>query len=61
MIKRSAIMGFTDNPEKCLNEAAGDLRMMGCAIFDKKCQEVDTVTSQVLIGMPNTIKEEIVK
>jgi hypothetical protein len=32
--------------------------MMGCAIFYKKCQEVDTVTS---IGVPNTIKEEIIK
>jgi hypothetical protein len=35
--------------------------MMGCTIFYKKCQEVDTVTSQLLIGMPNTIKEEIIK
>jgi hypothetical protein len=35
--------------------------MMGCTIFYKKCQEVDTVTSQVLIGVPNTIEEEIIK
>jgi hypothetical protein len=61
VIKGSAIMGFMDNPEQCLDKAAGDLWMMGCAIFYKKCQEVDTVTSQLLIGMPNTIKEEIVK
>jgi hypothetical protein len=43
-----------------LEEAAGDLRTMWCAIFYKKCQEVDTVTSQIVIGMPNTIKEEII-
>jgi hypothetical protein len=61
VMKGSAIMGFTDNPEQCLNKAGGDLWMMGCAIFYKKCQKVDTVTSQVLIGMPNTIKEEIIK
>ena len=54
-------MGFTENPEQCLEEAAGDLHTMGCAIFYKKCQEVDTVTSQILIGVPNTIKEEIIK
>ncbi len=57
----SAIMGFTENPEQCLEEATRDLRAMGCAIFYKKCQEVDTITSQILIGMPNTIKEEIIK
>ncbi len=61
VIKGSAIMGFMENPEQCLNKAAGDLWMMGCTIFYKKCQEVDTVTSQVLTGMPNTIEEEIIK
>jgi hypothetical protein len=35
--------------------------MMGCVIFYKKCQEVDTVTSQILIGAPNTIEEDIIK
>jgi hypothetical protein len=60
-IRGSAIIGFMENPEQCLEEAAGDLRAMGCAIFYKKCQEVDTVTSQILIGMPNTIEEEIIK
>jgi hypothetical protein len=35
--------------------------MMGCAIYYKKCVEVDTVTSQILISIPNTIKEEIIK
>jgi hypothetical protein len=37
VIKRSAIMGFTENPQQCLEDAVGDLRMMGCAIFYKKC------------------------
>ncbi len=35
--------------------------MMGCAIYFKKCQEVDTVATQVLIGAPNTIEEDIIK
>jgi hypothetical protein len=61
VIKGSAIMGFTNNPQQCLNNAAGDLKMMGCAIFYKKCQEVDTVTLQILLGAPNTIKENIIK
>ncbi len=61
VIKGSAIMDFTDNPQQCLEDAAGDLRMMGCAIFYKKCQEGDTETSQILIGAPNTIKEDIIK
>jgi hypothetical protein len=56
VIKGLAIMGFTENLQQCLEDAAGDLRMMGCTIFYKKCQEVDTVTSQILIGMLNTIK-----
>jgi hypothetical protein len=54
-------MGFMKNPEQCLEEAAGDLRTTGGAIFYKKYQKVDTVTSQILIGVPNTIKEEIIK
>jgi hypothetical protein len=54
-------MGFTGNPQQCLEDAAGDLRMMGCAIFYKQCQEVDTVTSQILISMPTTIEEDIIK
>ncbi len=60
-IRGSAIMGFMENPEQCLEEAAGDLRTMGCAIFYKKCQEVDTVTSQILIDVPNRIDKEIIK
>jgi hypothetical protein len=35
-IRGSAIMGFTEKPEQCLEEAAGDLCAMGCAIFYKK-------------------------
>jgi hypothetical protein len=60
-INGPAIMGFTGNPEQCLDKAAGDLCTMGCTIYYKKCQEVDTVTSQILIGVPNTIEEEIIK
>jgi hypothetical protein len=54
-------MGFTENSEQCLDEAAGNLRTMGCLIFYKKCQEVDAVSSLILIGVPNTIKEDVIK
>jgi hypothetical protein len=54
-------MGFTENPEQCLEDAAGDLQTMGCSIFYKKCQEVDTISTQILIGVPNTIEEEVIK
>ncbi len=37
VIKGSAIMGFSLDPRKCLDKAAGDLRHMGCAIFYKHC------------------------
>jgi hypothetical protein len=58
VIKGSAVMGFTINPKECVEEAAGDLRMMGCSLFYKKCQEVDTVSKLILLGVPNTIEEE---
>ncbi len=55
MIKGSAVMGFSLNPNECLDDAAGDLRMMGCSLFYKKCQEVDTVSKLILLGVPNPI------
>jgi hypothetical protein len=61
MIKGLAVMGFTNDPQRCLNNAAGDLRMMGCTIFYKSCQELDMVATQILVRAPNTIEEEIVK
>ncbi len=61
VIKGSAIMGFSLDPQKCLDKAAGDLRHMGCAIFYKRCQEVNTIARQILLGAPNTIEEESIK
>jgi hypothetical protein len=60
-IKGSAVMGFTENPKQFLDKAAGNLQTMGCLIFYKKCQEVDTVSSLILIGIPNTIEEDVIK
>jgi hypothetical protein len=54
-------MGFSLDPQKCLEEAAGDLWHMGCTIFYKQCQEVRTVARQILLGAPNTIEEDIIK
>jgi hypothetical protein len=34
---------------------------MGCAIFYKQCQEINTIARQILLGAPNTIKEDIIK
>ena len=56
VIKGSTVMGFSLDPKECLDDAAGDLRMMGCSLFYKKCQEVDTVLKLILLGVPNSIK-----
>jgi len=32
--------------------------MIECSLFFKKCQEVDTVSKLILLGVPNTIGEE---
>ncbi len=61
VIKGSVVMGFLADPQTCLDNAAGDLLMMGCSIFYKKCQEVNTVATLVLVGAPNTIEESIIK
>ncbi len=61
VIKGYAVMGFSLDPQKCLEEATGDLRHVGCVIFYKQCQEVSTVAWQILLGAPNTIKENIIK
>jgi hypothetical protein len=60
-IRGSAVMGFLVDPQKCLDEAAGDLRHMGCAIYFKQCQEVNTVARQLLLGALNTIEEEVIR
>ena len=60
-IRGSAVMGFSLDPQKCLDEAAGDLRHMGCGIYFKQCQEVNTVARLLLLGTPNTIEEEVIQ
>jgi hypothetical protein len=54
-------MGVSLDPQKCLNEATGDLRHMGCRIYFKQCQEVNTVARLLLLGAPNTIEEEVIR
>jgi hypothetical protein len=54
-------MGFSLDPLKCLEEAVGDLQHMGCAIYYKQCQEVNTIARQLLLGAPNTIDKEMIK
>jgi hypothetical protein len=54
-------MSFSTDPQICLDDASGDLQMMGCAIYYTKCQEVDTVVTQVLIRAPNTTEKDIIK
>jgi hypothetical protein len=61
VIKGSAIMGFSTNPKNCLEDAAGDLQTMGCSLFYNKCQEVDTVAKIILLGVPNSIEEDVIK
>ena len=54
-------MGFSLDPQKCLDEATGDLQHMGCGIYFKQCQEVNTVARLLLLGAPNTIEEEVIR
>jgi hypothetical protein len=61
VIKGLAVMVFLTDPQICLDNASGDSRMMGCAIYYKKCQEVNTMATQILIGAPNTTEEDIIK
>jgi hypothetical protein len=61
VIKGSAIMGFSLDPKECLDDATGDLRTMGCSLFYKKCQEVDMVSKLILLGVPHSIEEEVMK
>ena len=61
VIKGSTLMGFSLDSKTCLDEAAGDLKTMGCSIFYKKCKKVDTVLKLILLGVPNSIKEEVIK
>ena len=61
VIKGSAIMGFSLDPKTCLDDEAWDLRTMGCSLFYKKCQKVDTVSKLILLGVPNSIEEEVIK
>ncbi len=63
VIKGSAIMGFLIDPKNCLDDAAGDLHLqtMGCSLFYKKCQQVDRVSKLILLGVPNSIKKEVIK
>ena len=34
---------------------------MGCTLFYKKCQKVDTVSKLILLGVPNSIEEEVIQ
>ncbi len=61
VIKGSAVMGFLLDPKECLDDATGDLQMMGCSLFYQKCQEVDTVSKLILLGVLNSIEEDMIK
>ena len=60
-IKGSAVMGFNDDPKAILDEAEGDLRAMGCAIFWKLCQEINAVSTMVFLGIPSSTEASVVK
>jgi hypothetical protein len=62
-IKGAAVMVFLleSKTKMCLDEAAGDLRNMGCTIFYKQCQYVSMIARQILLGASNTIEEDIIK
>jgi hypothetical protein len=61
VIKGPAIMGYSLDPKECLDNAAGDLQRMDCTLFYKKCQGVGTVSKLILLGVPNSIQQELIK
>ena len=54
-IKGSMLMGFNEAPKEVLMMAGGNLHSMGCALFFKGCQKLETETEKVFLGVPNTI------
>jgi hypothetical protein len=55
-IKGSAVKEFSLDPQKCLEEAAGDLRHMGCAIFYKQCQRSAWLHGRYCWGLPTLLR-----
>ncbi len=51
-------MGFEGDPQMCFDKAGRDCRMLNCSIFYKRCQEVDTIAKQMLLGVPNSIDDK---
>jgi len=52
IIKASAQMFFTSDPETLLEAAAPDLRNLGCGIYYKTLQEVFSESDHILLGAP---------
>ena len=44
-----------------LEEARGDLQSIGCTFIYKGCQNVDTVSKYILLGVPKSIDKDEIK
>jgi hypothetical protein len=60
-IKGSAILGMNEDINAALEEARGDLQSIGCTFIYKGCQNVDTVSKYILLGVPKSIDEDEIK
>ena len=61
IIKASAKMCFTSDPKTLLEEAAPDLRNLGCGIYYKQLQEVNSESDHILLGAPMVMTVERVE
>jgi hypothetical protein len=60
-VKGFCQMGFEEEPKGVLELAEGDLRDMGCIIYYKPHQAMDTLQEYALLGVPNTYEAQRVK
>ncbi len=60
-IRGSCLMGFSEDPQQVLSDAAGDLRSIGCDLFYSGVQHLDTRESIAFLGIPTMIEVEVVE
>ena len=61
IIKASAKMLFKSDPKTLLEEAGPDLRNLGCGVYYKQLQEVNSESDHILLGAPMVMTVERVE
>ena len=60
-LRGSAILAMDMDVREALEEAGGDLTELGVTITYKACQHLDTCVNDVLVGISNRIRSEVIK